>query len=49
MRMIKTPVSGSPAMMARLMGAAPRQRGKQRGVQVEAAMAVRVENGLGAG
>jgi hypothetical protein len=27
MRMTLTPVSVSPAMMARLMGAAPRQRG----------------------
>ena len=37
MRIRSTPVSASPAMIARWIGAAPRQRGKQRRMKVEAA------------
>ena len=49
MRMTMTAVSVSPAMMARWMGAAPRQRGRLRGVQIEAAETRRIEHGRGAG
>ena len=48
-RMIDTPVSRSPAMMARLMGAAPRQRGNSEACRLKAPMARAVENGVAAG
>ena len=42
--MRSTPVSLSPARIARWIGAAPRQRGKQRGMHVPAAEAWIVEH-----
>ena len=45
MRIVVTPVRASPAATAAWMGEAPRQRGQQRGVEVDAAVAGQVEQG----
>jgi hypothetical protein len=44
--MMVMPVSASPASMARWIGAAPRQRGSRRGVDVQAAQARQVQHPL---
>ncbi len=46
MRITIAPVSSSPAMIARWIGAAPRQRGSSGGMQVEAAEPGRIEHRL---
>ena len=44
--MMQTPVSASPARIARWIGAAPRQRGSRRGMDVQAAKPRRIQHRL---